>query len=332
MNQRATSASTRRKRASSEKALETVVPATMVAPQAQQSTCRITRASKGKGVRVGALAWQLEDDEEGSLSEFEFVETLRAVAAKGKRPDLILCAGMAVWTRRPRRKGFQPEKDFAKAVCEVAPSPVLFESYDGSWRLAHQDNFTTIRLGQRVVSADEAAESGFLVVSELGSGYGVVDVHSAGHQVRRLVLLICGEASILKKPTTQSLVAGGCVGGLSAPPALKDSWVLLHPSHRPYGNHTKNDGFAMVGKWNDGKVEREPWLQEFVDYGAGFSDQTRAPDAVIHAGTYRDWKSVRGADIDYAALCFEPGLAAPTTGKPFDHEHPLAFRYSEFVV
>lgn len=254
-------------------------------------------------VRIGGLSWGTDGDL-NEQSEANFLATLTlAVESHLKKCDLIVAAGLSV----NMTSGIKP--DLASRVHTATRGiPVLFEvktkDYK-SWYIVHDNCITLVRLKQFIETAEQFTkdpERYRKFSNILNSRAGEIRFH--GLDVS-FVLFICGENNALEPYKYNSVIRHPDVWNLSIP-MLKNAWIVINPSHKPYGNHYRTDsGFAKVGivKRNyrkDGKKDGEiiktinigPMLKILAErtdiYGKSIENPigTVPPKGVIHINNY----------------------------------------------
>ena len=225
---------------------------------------------------VGTVSWARGDDDE-PLSRARFIEALKAsVAAKGKVPHVLLCAGHTLSTTPQAATVLQATDDI----------PVIFETRNrdgsGSYRLAMVvDGAPTsivLRNRQLVVHAGDATPNGALqtkLVGLIAQGAGVIATSATGPA---LVLLICGENNAVHHAKPPSVMHGGQNETLDV---MKRPWVLLNPAHTPYA--TAGGGRVKI---ETGQYGHGPMLGHLAAANTTFNDGTTSPIAVVHCNTF----------------------------------------------
>lgn len=300
----------------------------------------VLKRSVGAGVRVGVIALShdgIDGDTTRRIDLKRLGELATVVGSTGA--DVVLFCGVRV----EEPPGSAPWDEVGGAAARTLGCPFLIECEDDApneWWLVTAEGFDTmVRSRQFVITREDVRFYSHLVLAEFGAGYGRVTVRDRqGHDLRELVLLICGEARMLSLQPERLFVAKVLEWEFGLPRVFTGTNnVLLHPAHRPYANPVPVTGWNLVGDWRDSRGnERPPTLGVAVT--AGKRDDGAQPfRAAIHAGPYR-----RGQprDEDVAVAAFVPADAgagharqpAATDRRGSTADGLIEVRYAEYEV
>lgn len=283
----------------------------------------VERKRDGK-LRVGCLCWsQSNTDEARFLPASELVRSLTLVRKEREfDADLILCSGTPIWTDTDG----DPFDAIANAAGEV---PVLAEWRDSEedpaeWWLSAPAGWQQVRIDQRFVLASEASTKGRVTLAEIDNGWGAIGFSGVS---TTLVLLLCNEARILGNGS-QSIVAKALTKKSAAPAVFQGDWALLHPSHRPYASTSAYRGWGLVGTTKYAGSLRDALFRRVTTPGLKFQDNTRAPRAVFHAGS---WQPERPLQERTSGCVFRDGQRFRSNA-PVLIDGLVQLRYAEFTL
>jgi hypothetical protein len=299
----------------------------------------VLKRSVGAGVRVGVIALShdgIDADTTRRIDLKRLGELATVVGSTGA--DVVLFCGVRV----EEPPGSEPWDEVGGAVARTLGCPFLIECEDDApneWWLVTAEGFDAmVRSRQFVITREDVRFYSHLVLAEFGADYGRVTVRDPrGHDLRELVLLICGEARMLSLQPERLFVEEVLDWEFGLPRVFAGTNnVLLHPAHRPYAKPIPMTGWNLVGAWMASGDERRPTLGVAVTAGARV-DGARPFRAAIHAGPYR-----RGQprDEDVAVAAFVPADAgagharqpAATDRRASTADRLIEVRYAEFEV
>lgn len=286
----------------------------------RQSCVTLERRRRGK-LRIGCLSWgQPFRDAARWLSASELARSLDLVSQRRTiDADLILCSGALIMddgTKLP------------SITNAASATPVLAEWRDNDgdpaeWWLATASGWEKVRQNQYVFTAAGAkGQAAARTLAELENDWGVIRFH--GINVA-LVLLICGEARILCRDSTLSIVAPALRRGRTAPTVFNEPWALLHPSHRPALRGNIRTGWGLYARTTRKSVVSPGLFESLTDAHTARPDGTQPPRAIFHSGP---WEPGNPAQESISVCAFQAGnrLQNPTVST----NGLVPIRYAEF--
>ncbi len=228
---------------------------------------------------VATVSWAKDGEE---IDAKRFLDSLQRIK---RRCHLVLCAGMEL-VNEPKPCDILQASD---------GSPVIFESEGGSWRIAFseggKDVIRILRTKPEMIDGKYTIPA---VAKAFARGEGIVSIKAQGV---RMALVICGENNAFARGPGASVFKFG--RGKNLPEALKESWILLNPAHRPYRRGSQG-GLTKVARVGG----RGPTLGKLASSDWRFTDETRLPNAVIYCNNFRHEPSSGDERREYASVVF----------------------------
>lgn len=306
--------------------------------ESQQKPTQIQ--SRTDKVCIGAVAWEHPDAENRFLSAADVSKTFQRLQEERElQATLILCSGVKVrLTKDHADDTHEVPATAASLIAKAAGCPVLVEwpqhpikGAPHRWLVMTDEGVAVLRQGQHVFKAGPPRTKVARVLKELRNGYGWLQVITPTRQVH-LALLICNEARIFDPVGNTRARLRHLWSRDDIPSAFHDSWIMLHPSHRPYWSPSKYSGFGLVGWWlPDRNTEpRPPLLSTLTRRRQMSNGQMRPPVEVIHAGPYRNGRDHQ--EENYAVASFRGGARRRGDVLAVKVDGVGEIRYAEFEV
>ncbi len=222
--------------------------------------------------RVATLSW-INPANQDPLRDVEtFIDDLAQVrhSLRERVPDLLLCAGFSV----------DGLPDLNRIDTAMQGTPVLFEDGNGRWLIVHRrggvSRMDVVRTEQLIQSSDQVPSQAESLYDVLASGEGSITL---GHDTY-LLLLICGENNVLAYGGTVFKKSRSVPFELRS--ALRGSWIVLNPAHKPYKSKTREAGFEKIGQSSVMPKSLPPTMQRVVHQAVRSPNGPMPPLALIH--------------------------------------------------